>query len=142
MIPAYFWSENVVVAFFSCGLFRYLLLLHATWCVNSVAHFFGNKPYDKHINPSENFFVALGAVGEGFHNYHHVYPSDYKASEWGWKFNLTTMLIDFAAAIGQVTNRKMMSHESIFKRTKRTGDGSEGFGVLPPSGRYDQEKVE
>ena len=130
IVPMYFWNEDGVCAFFACGLFRYLCLLHATWCVNSVAHFFGNKPYDQGINPTENFFVTFGAVGEGFHNYHHVFPSDYKTSEWGWKFNPTTVLIDFMHYIGQVTSRKMMSHEAVFNRSKRTGDGTAGFGYV------------
>ena len=131
-VPWYFWGESVWTAFFA-AIFRYVLLLNFTWCVNSVAHLFGNKPYDKHINPSENVFVTLGAIGEGYHNYHHVFPYDYSTSEYGWRANVTTMFIDCMAFIGQAYNRKKMSHESVFRRKQRTGDGSAGFGVLSPT---------
>uniref|UniRef100_A0AAV1VIF1 Fatty acid desaturase domain-containing protein n=1 Tax=Peronospora matthiolae TaxID=2874970 RepID=A0AAV1VIF1_9STRA len=53
------------------GIFRHVWVLHMTWMVNSVAHFLGYKPYDLKIRAVENLFVALGALGEGYHNYHH-----------------------------------------------------------------------
>lgn len=40
--------------------------------VNSAAHMWGYKPYDRRINPVENVAVAVVAMGEGWHNYHHV----------------------------------------------------------------------
>ena len=33
---------------------RYVAVLHFTWLVNSAAHMFGMKPYDKNIGPAEN----------------------------------------------------------------------------------------
>ena len=104
--------------------------MHVTFCVNSFAHMFGNRPYDKFINPVENAFVSFFAVGEGFHNYHHTFPQDYSTSEFGFKLNLTTMLIDFMASIGQVYDRKKMTPELVQKRMKKTGDGTVGFGYL------------
>ena len=65
-------------------MLRYVLCLHSTWSVNSFAHYFGYKPYNKNIEAKENFFTTIVAVGEGWHNYHHVYPYDYKASEFGF----------------------------------------------------------
>jgi len=42
-------------------------------------------------------------VGEGWHNYHHVFPWDYKAAELGnYSVNLTTGFIDLFAKIGKV----------------------------------------
>ena len=108
---------------------RYCLVLNFTWLVNSAAHMWGNRPYDKNINPTENLLVTLGAIGEGFHNYHHTFPQDYAASEFGWKLNLSTIFIDFMASIGQVTNRKCMSREMVDRRKQRTGDGTVWFGM-------------
>lgn len=128
VIPWYYWGESLWNAFFIAGWFRLVLALNVTWFVNSAAHMWGNKPYDKHINPAENFFVTFGAIGEGYHNYHHVFPQDYSTSEFGWYVNLTSMVIDLMAFVGQVYDRKKMSHEAVFRRKQRTGDGSEGFG--------------
>lgn len=49
----------------------------------------------------ENLVVSLGALGEGWHNYHHVFPWDYKTSELGrYGYNWTTAFIDMFAHIG------------------------------------------
>lgn len=39
-------------------------MLNATWLVNSAAHMWGNRPYDKNINPRENQLVAFSAIGK------------------------------------------------------------------------------
>lgn len=88
----------------------------------------GNKPYDKNINPVENPIVVIGAVGEGFHNYHHTFPFDYSTSELGGTWNVTTLFIDAMAALGLAYDRKRVSPEAIARRKQRTGDGSEWFG--------------
>lgn len=62
-------------------------------------------------------FVCL--TGEGFHNYHHAFPFDYKTSEMGWKFNVSTMFIDAMAAIGQAYDLKTLDKKYIEKRKAR-----------------------
>ena len=116
-----------------CSFLRYAAVLNATWLVNSAAHMWGNHPYDKYINPAENLMVAVGAVGEGFHNYHHTYPSDYSASEFGWKINVTTMFIDFMAFLGLATDRKKPNPETVQKRRLRTGDRTHTFSMFGES---------
>lgn len=66
-LPMYLWGEGFINSFVICSLLRYCVNLNMTWLVNSAAHMWGNKPYDQHINPSENILVTIGAVGEGFH---------------------------------------------------------------------------
>ena len=127
-VPVYYWGESAWTAFFACGVMRYVALLNITWNVNSAAHLWGNQPYDQHINPRENPGVALSACGEGYHNYHHVFPSDYSASEHGWKLNPTTLFIDLMAFVGLATNRKTTSPELVHRRKERTGDGTVWFG--------------
>lgn len=124
VVPNYFWGESLWNAFFLAGILRFTATLNATWLVNSAAHKWGNRPYDKSINPSENMFVALSTAGEGFHNYHHVFPQDYATSEFGWHKNLTTMFIDLMAYLGQASDRRMVSPNMIRRRSERTGDGT------------------
>ncbi|XP_017473248.1 PREDICTED: acyl-CoA Delta(11) desaturase-like [Rhagoletis zephyria] len=124
-IPMYVWNENFVNSWFVAAMFRWCFTLNMTWLVNSAAHKFGGKPYDKFINPSENKSVAIFAFGEGWHNYHHVFPWDYKTAELGdYSLNITTAFIDFFAKIGWAYDLKQVSHDIIEKRVKRTGDGS------------------
>ena len=61
-------------------------------------------------------------LGEGFHNYHHVFPQDYSTSEFGLRVNPTTAFIDFMRVIGLAYDCRKMSQETILARRKRTGD--------------------
>jgi hypothetical protein len=58
LVPMYFWNESALTAFLTAGIFRYTWLLHCTWTINSIAHIFGNRPYDKSINPRQNLYVS------------------------------------------------------------------------------------
>lgn len=69
-------------------------------------------------------FVAFCAVGEGWHNYHHAFPWDYRASELGSPLNITGFLIDLLAQVGQVYDRKEATHNMVKNRVLRTGDQS------------------
>ncbi|XP_053547919.1 acyl-CoA desaturase isoform X2 [Bombina bombina] len=128
VIPWYFWGESLATAFYVPCILRYALVLNGTWLVNSAAHMFGNRPYDVHISPRENRFVTLGAIGEGFHNYHHTFPYDYSASEFGVRNNFTTCFIDLMCKLGLASDCKRVSKEIIVARKLRTGDGSHRSG--------------
>merc|ERR1719223_284158 len=94
---------DAVLGFLVHGIVRWLITLHATWCVNSVAHFFGDNSYNTKASARESFVTSVLAVGEGWHSYHHKYPWDYATAEFGAdrQWNTSKLLIDFAAAIGQ-----------------------------------------
>ncbi|VVC89938.1 unnamed protein product, partial [Leptidea sinapis] len=82
-----------------------------------------------YIGATDNKTVAILAFGEGWHNYHHVFPWDYKAAELGdYSTNLSTALIDFAAKYGLAYDLKTVSMDMIRKRVLRTGDGSHPMG--------------
>ncbi|XP_025830430.1 acyl-CoA Delta(11) desaturase-like isoform X2 [Agrilus planipennis] len=125
LVPWYFFGEDWWTAWYVSAIFRYTVSLNCTWLVNSAAHIWGTKPYDKTISPTENVHVAFWAFGEGWHNYHHVFPWDYKAAELGnYALNFSTMTVDFFAKIGWAYDLKTASVEMVRKRAKRTGDGT------------------
>ncbi|PSN55639.1 Acyl-CoA Delta(11) desaturase [Blattella germanica] len=79
----------------------------------------------KDMKPVENIVIALLVLGEGWHNYHHVFPFDYKTSELGnYSFNNTNAVIDFFARIGWAYDLKTVSEEILRRRIQRTGDGT------------------
>lgn len=127
LVPHYVWGESLSVAFYVVAMMRYTITLHSTWLVNSAAHMWGQRPYDKSINPAENRVVASLACGEGWHNYHHTFPYDYKTSELGWKLNMTTMFIDFWHLMGLAYDRKTVPIELVRRRIEKTGDGNYRF---------------
>lgn len=124
MIPIVCWNEDPIVALFVCFFARAVISLNATWLVNSAAHLYGTRPFDKSIFPVENMVVAFFAVGEGWHNYHHAFPWDYRASEMGSPLNVTGFLIDVLANLGLIYDRREASTNMIKNRVMRTGDDS------------------
>lgn len=125
LIGKYWWGEDFWNAFWVAGALRYCIVLHFTWLVNSAAHMFGDHPYDHKSWPAENPFVSICAIGEGWHNWHHKYPFDYAASEFGvsTQFNPTKMFIDALATVGLVTNRKRAT--GAWEKLKERRDSEE-----------------
>lgn len=69
--------------------------------------------------------VSLVVNGEGWHNYHHTFPWDYRASELGkYGTNLTTAFIDLMAKIGWAYELKSVPPALVQRRAEKTGDGS------------------
>jgi len=123
VIPMYFWNESFSCAYYVPTMLRYVVTLHATWLVNSAAHFIGNRPYDKRIRPVENRLVSAVAGGEGFHNYHHTFPQDYATSEFGtFSLNFSKGFIDVFAFFGLAYDRTKITPEMVIARRTRTGD--------------------
>ncbi|KAF9410523.1 hypothetical protein HW555_010420, partial [Spodoptera exigua] len=114
------WWNSLLVSYFA----RYVCQLHGTWCVNSVAHLYGTRPYDKNLQAVESWFVSFLSLGEGWHNYHHAFPWDYKAAELTMHFNLSASIIRFFERIGLAYHLKSASADMIASRIKRTGDGT------------------
>eukprot|EP00928_Gymnodinium_smaydae_P036390 TRINITY_DN25446_c0_g1_i1.p1 TRINITY_DN25446_c0_g1~~TRINITY_DN25446_c0_g1_i1.p1 ORF type:complete len:568 (-),score=42.27 TRINITY_DN25446_c0_g1_i1:84-1787(-) len=104
--------SDALLGFLVHGVLRWLITLHATWCVNSVAHYFGERPYDPKASARESFLTSLLADGEGWHSYHHKFPWDYATSEFGAhrQWNPSKCLIDLAAAVGQARQLKRADH--------------------------------
>ncbi|XP_023290189.1 acyl-CoA Delta(11) desaturase [Orussus abietinus] len=124
LIPVYYWNETWYISFHAM-LIRYTISLHLTFLVNSAAHLWGNRPYDSRMNPVESPSVAFVALGEGWHNYHHSFPWDYKAAELGnYGLNPSTAFIDFMAWLGLAYDLKTPSKDVIHKMCLKKGDGS------------------
>ncbi|KAJ3665681.1 hypothetical protein Zmor_001167 [Zophobas morio] len=125
-IPYYFWNETIENSFFIATMVRFCFVGHTLFFINSVAHVFGTRPYDKNICPTESPpLISFITLGEGWHNYHHIFPWDYRTAEIGkYRINITTMFLNLMAAIGWAYDLKTVSLESIAKRASRTGDGT------------------
>lgn len=119
------WNEGFWTSFFVSFLLRFILSLHATFLINSVAHMWGYRPYDKSIKPTQTNLVSAVTFGEGFHNYHHTFPWDYRAAEFGSiSLNSARVFIEVMSWIGLAYDLKTVSNNVVNMRIKRTGDGS------------------
>jgi stearoyl-CoA desaturase (delta-9 desaturase) len=60
------------------GLARVVFGHHTTFLINSAAHMFGSRPYSKETSARDFWLLAFFTYGEGFHNFHHAFASDYR----------------------------------------------------------------
>jgi len=143
-IAAFFWKEDFWNAFFVCGGLRYVFVLHCTWLVNSAAHLYGDHPYDTASYPAENPFVSFCSVGEGWHNWHHKYPFDYAASEYGVssQYNPSKLVIDLMASVGLVWDRKRATAAWAMGRARRDRDLAAGIALPQAPPRPWEKKTE
>jgi len=128
---------DALLGFLVHGMLRWIITLHGTWCVNSVAHFFGDRVYDPKASPRENLLTSLVAVGEGWHSYHHKYPWDYAASEFGVhrQWNPSKLLIDLSVILGQAHHLKRASDLAAAVAAKREKASS---GVVGHEGGFER----
>ncbi|KMQ87178.1 acyl- delta desaturase [Lasius niger] len=125
MVPVYLWNDTWTRAIISQAFIRYILTLNAVWSVNSIAHAWGTRPYNKNIRPADNDFVNYVTTGEGYHNYHHEFPWDYRSAELGNnRMNYTTIFIDISAKLGLAYDLKSPSAELIKSIILKQGDGT------------------
>jgi len=80
-------------AFFIVLLGRVFLLHHCTWFINSLAHTWGSKPFSNKISAVNNYWFSFLTFGEGNHNYHHTFASDYRSGTNWYDFDPTKWLI-------------------------------------------------
>lgn len=66
-----------------------VLVYHATFCVNSVTHRFGTRPFDTPDGSRNNWFVAIIMLGGGWHNNHHRDPRSARQGVRWWEFDPT-----------------------------------------------------
>merc|ERR1711871_1784650 len=133
-VAHYGWGEAWSVGILVPGVLRYVYVLHATWCVNSLAHLVGTHPYED-TNPAESPFVSIVAVGEGWHNWHHAFPYDYAASEMGIsaQWNPTKLFIDLCCMLGLASNPKRAHKAWGIRKSKLEKRMASGKGSLEMS---------
>lgn len=105
------WMGGYVYA----GILRVCFVQQATFCVNSLAHWLGDQPFDDRNSPRDHLITALVTLGEGYHNFHHEFPSDYRnAIEW-WQYDPTKWAIAFWKMTGLAYDLKQFRSNEIEK---------------------------
>lgn len=79
---------------------RTVFVWHITWSVNSLGHLFGYRNYETKEESRNNWFVALIASGEGWHNNHHHDPSSASLQHRWWEFDITYYQIWLLSKLG------------------------------------------
>ncbi|KAJ3178527.1 hypothetical protein HDU85_005134 [Gaertneriomyces sp. JEL0708] len=101
--------------YFYAGIVRLVFLHHATFCVNSLAHWLGEHTYDDRQTPRDHFFTAIVTLGEGYHNFHHEFPSDFRNAIRFWQYDPTKWLIWLCSKLGLTYNLNTFPDNEIQK---------------------------
>lgn len=91
------------------------------------------KCFPRTIMPAENRFVSSCSLGEGWHNYHHAFPFDYKAAEHFDFLNFGAFFIRFFGRMGWAYDLREATPEMINSLAERLGDGTPVHFPLDPN---------
>ncbi len=91
-------SSMLFVGFFLSTV----LVWHATFLVNSLAHVWGSRRFATTDTSRNNLLIALLTLGEGWHNNHHHYCSTANQGFYWWEIDLSYYVIKAMEKLGLV----------------------------------------
>ncbi len=93
-----------VGCFLLAGVGRTFAVLNSTFCINSVCHLWGSQPHGNEDSSRDSWWVSLITFGEGYHNYHHTYQSDYRNGPRWYNFDPSKWVIFSLSTLGLATS--------------------------------------
>jgi stearoyl-CoA desaturase (Delta-9 desaturase) len=102
------WSGLIVGFFWST-----VLVYHATFCINSLAHVRGSKRYVTGDDSRNNWMLAFFTMGEGWHNNHHACQRSVRQGFRWWEIDPTYYVLKAASRLGLVWNLKAPPDELV-----------------------------
>lgn len=97
-----------------------VLVYHATFCINSLAHVHGKKRYVTGDDSRNNWLLALFTMGEGWHNNHHAYQSSVRQGFKWWEIDPTYYILKVLSWVGVVWDMKSPPEE-VLRNEQRLG---------------------
>src|SRR5436305_7670599 len=95
------------------GFLRIFLIHHTTFFVNSLAHTLGKPKYNAEVSARDNWLVALLTLGEGYHSFHHRFPSDFRNGIRWYQWDPTKWLIRSMRTIGLASDLRSATPPQI-----------------------------
>jgi stearoyl-CoA desaturase (delta-9 desaturase) len=118
VLPAtigFFWGGwiSALGAFLIAGVARIVVLQHCTFCINSLCHYLGDRPYSSKCSARDSWIMAIVTLGEGYHNYHHEFQYDYRNGVKPWQFDPTKWVIWILSKLGLARKLRRVPEERI-----------------------------
>ena len=110
-------------AFIVAWWLRLFFLHHCTWFINSLAHTWGSKSYCKEISAVDNYVISLLTFGEGYHNYHHSFATDYRNGIRWYHFDPTKWMIWLFSKLRLASSLKVIDPFKVQKRIIKEDKG-------------------
>ena len=90
-----------------------VVLQHCTFCINSLCHYLGERPYSSKCSARDSWLMAIVTLGEGYHNYHHEFQYDYRNGVKPWQFDPTKWVIWTLSKLGLARKLRRVPDEKI-----------------------------
>src|SRR5688572_29313702 len=129
------WSGLVVGFFWST-----VLLYHATFCINSLAHVSGTKRYVTGDDSRNNALLAIFTLGEGWHNNHHACQSSVRQGFRWWEIDPTYYILRALSWLGIVWDLKTPPPQ-VLHNEQRLGSRVINRAAEQLAARFNSERI-
>ncbi len=108
-------GQAALGALLLAGIARIVFVHHMTFCINSLCHWMGRRPYSSKCTARDSLLMAFFTFGEGYHNFHHEFQHDYRNGVKYWQWDPTKWSIWLLSKIGLVRNLRTVPEDKILK---------------------------
>ena len=129
------WS-GLVIGF----LWSTVLVYHATFCINSLAHVHGRKRYVTGDDSRNNWLLAFFTLGEGWHNNHHAYQSSARQGFRWWEIDVTFYVLKALSLMGIVWGLRSPPAE-VLRNEQRLGSRVVNRAAEQLVARFNPERI-
>ena len=111
------WAMGSALGGFAiAGVLRIVLVHHMTFFINSFCHVWGRQTYTDQNTARDSFLMALATFGEGYHNFHHIFSTDYRNGVRWYHWDPTKWTIQILRLLGGAHSLKRTPDVEIMKR--------------------------
>jgi stearoyl-CoA desaturase (delta-9 desaturase) len=114
---------GVLLGFIWGGLARVFLVHHVTWSINSVCHIWGSRPYRSHDESRNNAIFGVLAMGEGWHNNHHAFPTSARHGLRWWQLDLSYVVIWTMSKVGLAHDLRLPTPDRMLAKRSTSNPG-------------------
>ncbi len=111
---------GALLGFIWGGLVRVFMVHHVTWSINSVCHVWGSRPFKSHDQSTNNLVFGMLALGEGWHNNHHAFPTSAKHGLKWYQFDASYVFIKTLSLLGLARNVRVPSKQRIESKLRES----------------------
>ncbi len=94
---------------------RIFIVLNSAFFINSIAHSFGSRSFDPECSASDHWLGVVLTNGEGYHNFHHRFPRDYRNGIRWYHWDPTKWLIWLLSGVGLTSELNRTPAEAILR---------------------------
>ncbi|KAK7696573.1 hypothetical protein QCA50_001231 [Cerrena zonata] len=114
VVPGLLWDDWRGGVFFA-GFLRLTCVHHSTFSVNSLAHWLGHTTFDDKLTPRDHLLTAIVTLGEGYHNFHHQFPIDYRNAVKWYQWDPTKWFIATCSYVGLASHLRKFPDVEVQK---------------------------